>query len=33
MFIFYGMTSRVVWDDHWDEGKREGELLKTNGRR
>jgi hypothetical protein len=23
----------VVWDDHWDEDKREGELLQTNGKR
>jgi hypothetical protein len=29
----YNTPSRVVWDDQWDEGKREGELLKTNRRR
>jgi hypothetical protein len=23
----------VVWDDHQDEEKREGELLQTNGKR
>ena len=23
----------VVWDDQWDEDKREGKLLQTNGKR
>jgi hypothetical protein len=23
----------VVWDDQWDEDKREGELLQMNGKR
>jgi hypothetical protein len=24
---------QVVWDDQWDEDKREGELLQMNGKR
>jgi hypothetical protein len=26
-------TGEVIWDDHQDEDKREGELLQTNGKR